>query len=176
MAKERSRRYPVQTITDADYADDISFQANLPAQAVSLLHRLERAAGVIGLHVNEDKTENMCFYQRGDISTLKSGPLKLVNKFNYLGSNVSSAETDINPRLTKVWTAIDRLLVIWNSDLTDKIKRSFFQAMVVSILLYECTTWTLTKRMEKKLDGNCTGMLLTVLNKSWRQNTTKQQL
>ena len=32
------------------------------------------------------------------------------------------------------------------------MKRSFFQAAVVSILLYGCTTWTLTKRMEKKLD------------------------
>ena len=30
------------------------------------------------------------------------------------------------------------------------MKRSFFQAAVVSILLYGCTTWTLTKRMEKK--------------------------
>ena len=34
------------------------------------------------------------------------------------------------------------------------MKRSFFQAAVVSILLYGRTTWTLTKRIEKKLDGN----------------------
>ena len=39
------------------------------------------------------------------------------------------------------------------ADLTDKMKRSFFQAAVVSILLYGCTTWTLTKRLEKKLDA-----------------------
>ena len=38
------------------------------------------------------------------------------------------------------------------------MKRSFFQAVVVSILLYGCTTWTLTKRLEKKLDGNYTRM------------------
>ena len=30
------------------------------------------------------------------------------------------------------------------------MKRSFFLAAVVSILLYGCTTWTLTKRLEKK--------------------------
>ena len=42
---------------------------------------------------------------------------------------------------------------------TDKMKRSFFQAVVASILLYGCTTWTLTKRLEKKLDGNYTRML-----------------
>ena len=37
-----------------------------------------------------------------------------------------------------------------SSDLTDKMKRSFFQAAVVSILLYGCTTWTLTKTAEKE--------------------------
>ena len=46
------------------------------------------------------------------------------------------------------------------------MKRSFFQAVVVSILLYWCNTWTLTKRMEKKLDGNYTRMLEATPNKA----------
>ena len=62
------------------------------------------------------------------------------------------------------------------SELTDKMKRSFFQAAVVSILIYGCTTWTLTKWLEKKLDGNYTRMLWAILNKSWRQHPTKHQL
>ena len=92
--------------------------------------------------------------QTGDISTLEGTPLKLVDKFTYLGSSVESTEKDIETRLTKAWTAISRLSIIWKPDLTDKMKRSFFQAAVTSILLYGCTTWTLTKRLEKKLDGN----------------------
>ena len=60
--------------------------------------------------------------------------------------------------------------------LTDKMKRSFFQAGVTSIVLYGCTSWTLTKRLEKKLDGNYTRMLRTILNKSWRQHPTGHQL
>ena len=56
------------------------------------------------------------------------------------------------------------------------MKRSFFQAAVVSILQYGCTTWTLTKRLEKKLEGNYTKMLRAILNKSWRQHPTKHQL
>ena len=71
---------------------------------------------------------------------------------------------------------IDRLSIIWKSNLTDKIKRSFFQAAVVSILLYGCTTWTLTKRLEKKLDGNYTRMLRAILNKSRQQHPTRHQL
>ena len=56
------------------------------------------------------------------------------------------------------------------------MKCSFFQAAVVSILLYGCTTWTLTKHMEKKLDGNDTRMLQAIFNKSRRQHPRKQQL
>ena len=56
------------------------------------------------------------------------------------------------------------------------MKRSFFQAAIESILLYGCTTWTLTKRLEKKLDGNYTRMLQAILNKFWRQHPTKHQL
>ena len=56
------------------------------------------------------------------------------------------------------------------------MKRSFFQAAVTSILLYGCTTWTLTKRPEKKLDGNYTRMLRAISNKSWRQHPTRHQL
>ena len=124
----------------------------------------------------DNKTEYMCYNQTGDISTLEGTPLKLVDKFTYLGSSVESTEKDIETRLTKAWTAINRLSTIWKSDLTDKMKRSFFQAAVTSILLYGCTTWTLTKRLEKKLDGNYTRMLRAILNKSWQQHPTRHQL
>ena len=46
----------------------------------------------------------------------------------------------------------------------------------MSILLYGCNLWTITKHIEKKLDGNYTRMLLVILNKSWKQNPTKQQM
>ena len=162
--------------TDAENTDDIEILANTPNQAETLLHSLERAAAGIGLHVNAYKTEYMCYNQTGDISTLDGTSLKLVDKFAYLGSSISSTEKDIDTRLKKAWTAIDRLWIIWKSDLTDKMKRSFLQAAVLSILLYGCTTWTLTKRLEKKLDGNYTRMLRAILNKSWRQHPIRHQL
>ena len=56
------------------------------------------------------------------------------------------------------------------------MKRSFFQTAVVLILLYECTTWTQTKWLEKKLDGNYIRMLRAILKKSLRQHPTRHQL
>ena len=99
-----------------------------------------------------------------------------MDKFTYLGSSVSSTENYINTPLAKVLTAIDRLSVMWKSDLSNKIKYNFLQEAVMSVLLYGGTTWMLTKCMEKKLDSICTRMLQAILNKSWRQHPIKQHL
>ena len=52
----------------------------------------------------------------------------------------------------------------------------FFYNWFLWRLLYGCITWTLTKRLEKKLDGNYTRVLRAILNKSWRQHPTRHQL
>ena len=46
--KVKSRRYPAESITDVDYADYLALLVNIPAEAESLLHNLEQAAGSIG--------------------------------------------------------------------------------------------------------------------------------
>ena len=55
-----------------------------------LLHYLEKVARSIGLYMNSDKTEYMCFGPNGDIFTLDGKPLKMVDNFTYLGSDISS--------------------------------------------------------------------------------------
>ena len=164
LTKKRSRRYPAKTITDADNADDIAILTHTPNQAETLLHSLEPAAAGIGLDFNAHKTEYMCYNQTGDISTLDGTSLKLVDKFTYLGSGVSSNEKDIDTRLTKAWKAIDRLSIIWKSDLTDKRKRSFFQAAVVSILLdYMDANKTAGEEARRQLHKNVASNIKQVL-------------
>ena len=63
----------------------------------------------------------MCFKQKGVISTQSGKPLKFADQFTYFGSNISSNESDVNIRLAKVSNAIDRLSIIWKSDLSDNI-------------------------------------------------------
>ena len=116
LTKKRSRRYPAKTITDAVYADDIAILPNTPVQVETLRHSLERAAAGIGPHVNAHKTEYMCFNKKDDMYTIGGSSLLLVDKFTYFGSCVSSTEAEIDTWLTKVWTAIDKLSVIWKSN------------------------------------------------------------
>ena len=74
----------------------------------------------------------MCFKQEGAITTLSGKTLKLVDKFIYLSNNISSTE------MMSTCSTIFRLLMIWKSDLTDKIKWDFFQAAAASLLLFGC--------------------------------------
>ena len=109
LTKKRSRRHPAKTITDAD---DIALLANTPNQAETLLHSLERAAAGICLHDNAHKTEYMCYNQTGDITTLDGASLKLVDKFTYIGSSVSSTERHqhtTTESMDSYWLAIDHM-------------------------------------------------------------------
>ena len=111
-----------------------------------------------------------------DIRSMIGNLIKTVESFIYLGGEVSSAEKDLNIRIAKAWSALDKIQTIWKSSLSDNLKRQFFRAVVESILLYGAETWTLSKRLENSLDGTYTRMLRSVLNKSWRQHPTKKEL
>ena len=89
-------------MTDIYYADNLVLLANIHAQTESLLHNLEQEEGGIGVYVNANKTEFMCFKLEGTISIFSCKPLKLVDKFTYLSSNISSTESDVNTYLVKV--------------------------------------------------------------------------
>ena len=92
----------------------------------------------------------------GILKSLDDQVIKQVVDFVYLGSHAQSSEKDINTRIAKSWTALNKLTCIWKSNLPDNLKRNFFKAVVESVLLYGSTTWTLTKAMEKNLDGTYT--------------------
>ena len=111
---------------------------------------LVQSTRYISLFGNSDKAESICFNQDGTIPLLDGKPLKLVDKFMYLGSNISSNESTVN--IDKAWDNIDRLSTIWKSDISNNTNRQFFQAVNASVLLYDCTTWT--RRFEKMLVRN----------------------
>ena len=69
LTKERSRKYPTQTNTDADYADDIALLENTLAKAVTLVHGLERTAAGIDFHINVEKTIHVLKSNRRHLHT-----------------------------------------------------------------------------------------------------------
>ena len=172
----RSRRFHTKKIADADYADDLALLSDNSYNAQKLLHILEKSAAFIGLHVNATKTEYMCYNQDGAIETLNKTLLKKDDDFVYLGSNIASIEKDVLIRISKAWSALDRLRTIWKSKPPEQIKKSFFRAVVELVLLYGSSAWTLTKRLENKLNGTYTPMLRVILNIHWSTCSSKERL
>ena len=176
LRQSRGRRYPAETITDADYADDLALFADSIEDATQLLHSLEKASGDVGLYVNAKKTEFIPYNVEGSIKTIKGDPVKQVNSFIYLGSEAADTESDVNIRIGKAWAALNKMNPIWKSKLPHKLKRKFFRATVETVLLYGSVTWTLTKHLEYRLSGTYTRMLRAALDISWKEHPTKLRL
>ena len=170
LTERRSRRYPATHITDIDYADDIAITTNDMKSANTLLHQIEVTSNEIGLSINTEKTQYMKLNQNSDSDdiTINSINGKIIAKeehFNYLGSCIGSTEKNIQIRIAKALSALNSMQEIWKSKMPDKLKRIFFRAAVESALEYGAISWTLTAKLEGKIDGAYTRMLRAALNK-----------
>ena len=56
------------------------------------------------------------------------------------------------------------------------MKICVFKVTVESVLLYGCQTWTIDKTLEKRIDGCFTRLLRMVLNISWKEKRTNEEL
>ena len=65
---------------------------------------------------------------------------------------------------------------LWKSNLSASLKISFFRAAVESILLYGAEGWTLSNRLEARLDGCYTRLLMMVLNLNWKDHPTREEI
>ena len=111
-----------------------------------------------------------------DLKTKTGSIIEKVDNFKYLGACMENTEKDINVRKALVWNACHKLKKIWNSSLSHNIKVRLFTSTVESILLYASKTWTLTKNLERQLDGCYTRMLRMALNISWKRHLTNREL
>ena len=173
----QSSRHPAKYLTDTDFADDIALISNSLVNAQCLLQSLEQASNCVGLYLNESKTEyvNKCISDSDFvIKSLNNTLLKMVSDYVYLGSYISSSEKDFMTRKGMAWTACNALHKIWTSNLSRDFKLKIFKAAIEPILLYGSETWTLSKRLEKRLDGTYTRLLMRVQHLSWKNHPTKQ--
>ena len=74
------------------------------------------------------------------------------------------------------WSACNDLHKIWVSDLTLNMKIDIFKTLIEPILLYGSETWTLSSKLQKRVDGTYTRLLMRIKNISWKRHPTKQQI
>ena len=106
MTPARSRRYPAEMVTDADFADDLALLSNTIDEAQQMLTSLEEAAGAVGLIMNESKTKHMSINlaseeQQATLTSSSGNTIEKVDDFTYLGSWIVSSEYDFTIRKAK---------------------------------------------------------------------------
>ena len=132
----------------------------------------------VGLHINVDKTKFLALNQQNIpiLTTMVGRNLERVSDYKYLGSWMGSTEKDVKIRKALPWKASDKLSKIWKYNSKRPIKVRVFKAMVEVVLLYGCESWTLTKRLEKQLDGCYMRLLRTTLNINWKEHLSNAVL
>ena len=108
LEKAKSRRHPALCITDR------LRRLYCPMdKAEKLLHNLEMAAKLIGLHINEKKTQYMIFNHNFlKLTLINKKCIKLTHDFPYLGSWIYSNEKDVDVRIGKDWVALQKINTI----------------------------------------------------------------
>lgn len=178
LTPARSRLLKADKVSDTEFADDISLIADSIQDVQKLLSEVEHEAASVGLRLNETKTKCMVInIDNPDPLHAASGDIiERVDNFLYLGACLKDSETDIKVRKAKAWAACHKLKKIWNSNLRKGLKIRLFTATVESVLFYGSETWTITKRLEKMIDGSYTRMLRMALGVSWEQHMTNVEL
>ena len=110
------------------------------------------------------------------IATLGGTILEVINDFKYLRSVMSSTEADVKCRKAAACRTCNKLNRLWKSQLNRSVKIRVFCTVVESVLLYSLETWTLTKGLEKQLDGCYTCLLRAVQNIHWSDDISNKDL
>ena len=178
LKRRQSTRHPATVLPDLDFADDICLLEDTLSTAQDFLHRVETAVQDIGLFLNASKTKFMHINPPDESCQLVTNDglsIDLVNDFKYLGSYTNTAH-DVKCRIGQAWGASHALTKVWKAMIARSTKLKVFKTCVETILLYGSESWTLTKTLSKKIDGNYTRLLRAALNISWKRHMTNKQL
>ena len=149
------------------YADDCDFISSTGFADMDLV---ELELGKFNLITNLDKTEFTTIRRDMERANEKWRDSKKV------GSLIGDAE-DVKRRKVLASAALNKLDKMWRYK---KIKRNTrikaYKSLVKSVLLYNCSTWGLTKADRNKLDSFHRRQLRRILNIKWPKKITNKNL
>ena len=119
-------------------------------QVQGFLHCVQHNAAKIVLNLNADKTE---FKSKRVLKSVNSENIKKVDNLKYLGAWIDNTENNVKVKKGLAWKSCNKLMKIWQSSLSKSLKLRTFLALVESVFLYGSETWTLTKSLDKSIDG-----------------------
>ena len=175
QAKTKIKNQPIREFL---FADDCALGSSSEVAMQSSLDSFASACQHYGLTISTQKTEVLhqpaprCTHPEPEIH-VNDVTLKNVDKFVYLGSTINRASTiddEVDLRISKASQSFGRLKTsVWDRrGLTLKTKLQVYNAVILTILLYACETWTVYQRHAKKLNRFHLNSLRRILKISWK--------
>ena len=168
------------------YADDLALLSTTHRSMQRFTDELVETSGRAGLHLNQDKTKVLRVYrermgqQQNDKFVADGKEIEFVDDFLYLGAKVDAvggAAIDIQNRINNATTAYYRLSKVWRStSLTHQLKFKLYQSNVLSVLLYGCETWRLTREDLARLEVFHMSCCRRILKVYWWTKTSNDEV
>ena len=144
-------------LEDLDFADDIALMSLYYTHMQTKARQLNQFAARTGLRINKNKNKILRINSKCENRILiDDQKIKEVDKYNYLGANVSKqggGGDDIVNIIHKARVSFMKLKQIWNSNIyTLRSKLWLFNTLVKPVLLYGSEIWKIYEGDNKTLD------------------------
>lgn len=143
------------------FADDLDLLGRGVIAVKEVFVQLERAAAIVGLSINEDKTKYMAIERKlrsrlGQNLTIDDYNIEVVQSFKYLGSTLNAQndlQEELNLRLHQANCCYFGLRKLLKSNfLSRATKIRLYKTLIRPIITYGCEAWTLTVQQENILN------------------------
>ena len=152
---------------ESEYADDVDFMDEEEENLRTILPMATEVLKSWNLFVNEDKTDFTRVYLANSGETDTSGKLVAGSeewrKSITLGSMLCS-KADIQRRISLGYAAFNKYKKAWTNKIPLKKRLMLYEALVVSVLMYNSSCWAAPKAALDKLDVVHRRHLRTILN------------
>ena len=156
-ARFGSLRASVSMTRSIVYADDILLVDIDIRGAQFFMNEIQRLGACYGLSFNDKKLEVLAHNIEGDLLNSAGHPIEKKEKIIYLGSVLSSdgyVHSELGRRIGAASKAFNELEEVWKHfGISRREKLRYFDAYVVSNLLYALQTCWLNESELKRLDG-----------------------
>ena len=146
-----------RSISNLKFADDIALIAESSTDLQSLLDRVDAESNRFGLTVSKEKTEAQCIPPEDQplLTNIGGVTLKQTKDFVYLGGKISDtvgSGADVERRIGLAMGVARSMAEIWKAkDIMTSTKVRLYNTLVLSVLLYNAETWTMTEELRRKL-------------------------
>ena len=166
------------------YADDIVLIADSEENLQKILDKVVSESESKGLSINCEKTECLVVSKQKTRPTcnvtINNEKIKQVDKFEYLGSLITSdakCDQEINRRIGMAKVALQKMKkLLCNSKVAMKIKLRVLECYVIPILIYSSECWTISENMKKKVEATELWFLRRMLKIPWTSYTNNEEV